>query len=268
MNIILTADDLGKSPARNDAIIESFRMGYISSAGIIVTGVHLQDAVKKMEENNIDWSKVHLHMLFATNILKEGSDDCPLTERMRKDAFFCYQNGKYKCQKNSILPIRFKSVSRWRTAYLEMVAQYNKFREISKGKGDFEHIDCHLWFNFTWPVAFALNVFTWTHKIKSVRYWALHHQEDSELRMLRVVMRNPFVRYIPATNIDYFVSKREECEKYNTMELYCHPNYKDGILLDDSPSYIDKTRERLSVPNQIELLKDSVSYNLITWHDI
>ena len=62
MKIVLTADDLGKSPSRNDAIIEAFRDGYISSAGLMVTGAHLQDALEKMQMKGIEWDKIHLHL--------------------------------------------------------------------------------------------------------------------------------------------------------------------------------------------------------------
>ena len=45
MKIILNADDFGKSPERNRAIDDAFKMGLIRSASLIVTGKYLQDAV-------------------------------------------------------------------------------------------------------------------------------------------------------------------------------------------------------------------------------
>ena len=57
MKVILNADDFGKSPERNLAIDDAFKMGLISSAGLIVTGKYLQDAVNYINEggyvNNI-----------------------------------------------------------------------------------------------------------------------------------------------------------------------------------------------------------------------
>ena len=265
MKIVLTADDLGKSPSRNDAIIEAFREGYISSAGLMVTGAHLQDALEKMQMKGIKWDKIHLHLNFSTNLSKEGSNDVPLTEKMQRDAFFS-REGKFKLYRG--LPKRLSSIRKWRVAYLEMKAQYEKFKELSGGEGNLEHLDCHLYYNLTWPVAVALSLFTWTHKIKTVRYWGLHHRDTLRFRIMRALMWNPFVRYIPADNIDYYLSKKDECGKYDVMELYVHPNYKDGVFLDDSPSYIDPTRQRLPMPEQIGRLKNAVQFEMITWHEV
>ena len=43
--VILTADDLGRSHERNEAIDYLFKKGLIKSAGLLVTGKYLQDAV-------------------------------------------------------------------------------------------------------------------------------------------------------------------------------------------------------------------------------
>ncbi|MBR1595531.1 MAG: ChbG/HpnK family deacetylase [Phocaeicola sp.] len=42
IRLIINADDFGKSPWRNRAIDDAFKMGLISSAGLIVTGKHLK----------------------------------------------------------------------------------------------------------------------------------------------------------------------------------------------------------------------------------
>ena len=93
--------------------------------------------------------------------------DRPLTEKMAKDSTFC-ENGLFKPYKS--LPNKPKDVFKWHKVYKELCAQYDKFLLVTEGKGDCRHIDFHLWYNLTWPVAIALNLFTWTHKIKSVRY--------------------------------------------------------------------------------------------------
>jgi predicted glycoside hydrolase/deacetylase ChbG (UPF0249 family) len=46
--VFLTADDFGRSPNRNKAIDESFKKRLIKSAGLIMTGQYLQDAVNLM----------------------------------------------------------------------------------------------------------------------------------------------------------------------------------------------------------------------------
>lgn len=47
MNIIITADDFGRSLERNEAIDAAFRHGLIKSAGLMVSTPYTQDAVNK-----------------------------------------------------------------------------------------------------------------------------------------------------------------------------------------------------------------------------
>ena len=93
IKIILNADDFGKSPNRNRAVDDCFRQGLISSAGLIVTGKHLQDAVQYINRGGYV-GNIHLHFNLSANLLHEDSDDIPLTEVMRKDSFFC-TDGKF-----------------------------------------------------------------------------------------------------------------------------------------------------------------------------
>jgi predicted glycoside hydrolase/deacetylase ChbG (UPF0249 family) len=79
--IIINADDFGKSAERNRAIDDSFKQGLINSAGLIVTGRYLQDAVDKAFEGGYV-EKLHIHFNLSANLLHENSDDIPLTEAM------------------------------------------------------------------------------------------------------------------------------------------------------------------------------------------
>lgn len=51
--VILSADDFGRSLERNKAIDECFKNGLIKSAGLIVTGQYLQDAVNLMNRGGM-----------------------------------------------------------------------------------------------------------------------------------------------------------------------------------------------------------------------
>ena len=168
VRIILNADDFGKSPERNRAIDDSFKMGLVRSTSLIVTGKYLQDAVEYINKGDYV-GNVHLHLNLSTSPLKnsEGSEDEPLTTAVKNDPFFCV-DGKFKPYKG--LPRKFLSgVFKWKEVYRELVAQYNKFIEVTQGKGNYEHVDFHSWYNLTWPVSIALNVFTRKYHIKSVR---------------------------------------------------------------------------------------------------
>lgn len=260
--IIINADDFGKSPSRNQAIHDSFIQGLIFSAGLIVTGKHLPEAVELMKKGGyVD--KVHLHINLSTNLMNEDSDDIPLTEEMKRDPFFS-KDGKFKIYKG--LPKKITDIRKWRIVYQEIVAQYNKFIEVTEGKGDSTHIDFHLWYNLTWPVSVALNLFTRRYKIKSVRYVGEHQKRKFLYRLFCLISRNPRVKSYPATNIDYFLSKRSSFEHVSIIELYCHPNYKEGVFLDDSPSYLK--HERQPMLKQIQSLKDTKVVDFISWENV
>lgn len=261
VRIILNADDFGKSVGRNQAIDDSFKQGLICSAGLIVTGKHLQEAVDLMNKGGYV-ENIHLHMNLSTNLLHEDPEDIPLTEAMRKDPFFC-KNGKFAPYKG--LPRRIRTVFKWKLVYNELVAQYNKFMEVTEGKGDYKHIDFHLWYNLTWPVSIALKVFTRKNNIESVRYIGLH-QKSIKYKWFRFLSWNPHVKQIPATNIDYYLSKQKTLSQEQVIELYCHPNYKeDGTFLDDSPSYLK--HERRPMINQIQDLREIENVEFISWED-
>ncbi len=162
--VFLSADDFGRSPERNMAIYEAFKKGLIKSAGLIVTGQYLQDAVCQINKGEFV-EHVHCHFNVSSNINGEDSMDKPLTDRMAEDKSFC-SDGLFNPYKR--LPNRPKDVFKWYKVYKELCAQYNKFLQVTEYKGNRYHVDFHLWYNLTWPVSIALIFFTWTHPIKSV----------------------------------------------------------------------------------------------------
>lgn len=260
--VIVNADDFGKSPGRNQAIDDAFKLGLINSAGMIVTGQYLQEAMDYAIRGDYV-NRLHLHFNLSANLLHENSNDIPLTEKMRMDAFFC-EGGKFR--KYSGLPKRFSDIKKWRIVYHELMAQFKRFKAITQGKADYRHVDFHLWYNLTWPVSFALNLFTRRYKIKSVRYYGLHQKNKRRYFFFRLLSWNPWVKYIPSTNIDYFLTKFQSLSEYKTIELYCHPNYKDGIFLDDSPSYLKHERQPLE--KHIRALRGIEDVQFLSWEDI
>lgn len=262
VQVILNADDFGKSLDRNKAIDEAFKQGMIGSAGLIVTGQYLQDAINLAIEGDY-LSKLHIHFNLAANLLHENSEDVPLTQVMKNDPFFS-KNGKFLKYKG--LPYHFIDIRKWKVVYGELVAQYNKFKEITQGKANYEHVDFHLWYNLTWPVSLALNMFTRKYKIASVRYYGLHQKNDRNFKYYRALSWNPRVKYVPATNIDYYLTKRQSLLEYPMMELYCHPNYKENVFLDDSPSYLKHDRQPMS--KQMEDLRKFEEIEFVSWEDV
>ena len=259
--IIINADDFGRSIDHNLAIDYSFKQGLVYSAGLIVTGKYLPDAVDLMNKGGYV-EKVHLHLNFSTSLKDGNPEDKPLTENLRKDPFFC-KDGMFRPYRG--LRCSIKTILKWRIVYHEMVAQYNRFKEITDGKGDYKHIDFHLWYNLTWSVSVALNVFTRKNHIESVRYIGLH-QKSLKYKLFRILSWNPRVKHIPATNIDHYISNHKSFDHKQLLELYCHPHYKEEVLLDDSPSYLGHEKQPLM--KQIQLLREIEGIKFISWEDL
>lgn len=259
--VFLSADDFGRSLNRNRAIDESFKRGLIKSAGLIMTGRYLQDAVNQMNGGGYV-EHVHCHFNVSGNLNGEDSLDKPLTEKMAKDKSFC-ENGMFKPYTG--LPNRPKEIFKWHTVYKELCAQYNKFLTVTNGKGNRSHIDFHLWYNLTGPVSIALNLFTWTHRIKTVRYIGVH-QEHTRRKIFRVLSWNPFVKFYRSSNIDGFLTHPEWFEKDKCFELYCHPDYMKecgDVLMDNSISYFE--HEKQPMETNIQMLKQRGDLVFVSW---
>lgn len=258
--VFLSADDFGRSLNRNRAIDESFKRGFIKSAGLIVTGQYLQDAVNLINRGGYI-EQIHCHFNVSGNLNGEDSLDMPLTEKMAKDKSFC-ENGMFKPYTG--LPNRPKEIFKWHTVYKELCAQYNKFLTVTNGKGNRSHIDFHLWYNLTGPVSIALNLFTWTHRIKTVRYIGVH-QEHTRRKIFRVLSWNPFVKFYRSSNIDGFLTHPEWFENEKQFELYCHPDFMTGeedVLMDNSISYFG--HEKRPMAEHIELLQ-KYDLEFVSW---
>ena len=259
VKVIINADDFGKIPERNRAIDDCFKQGLISSAGIIVTGKYCQDAVNQAINGGY-LSKVHIHFNLTTSWSDVDPEDRPLSEKMSHDALFC-ENGRFRPYKK--LPKSFSDIRKWKVVYNELVAQFDKFKEMTEGQADYTHVDFHYWYNLSWPVALALGRFVRKYKITSVRYMAFHHQFSKQHKLFRMLGWRPGVEWVTATNIDYYLSKRELFTNCELIELYCHPNHKDGVFLDDSPSYLK--HERQPMLTNIQKLRECVDYELVGW---
>lgn len=262
MKIIVNADDFGKSAEQNSAIDDSFKQGLICSAGLIITAKYLQDAIDKaIIGGYVD--KLHLHINLSSGRSFQNTDYVPLTNAMRNNPYIG-TNGHLKWCK--IKSFGFLSVFHWKRVYNEIEAQYNKFIEITGEKGNLKHIDFHLWYNLTWPVSIALFFFTRRHKIQSVRYLGQHNTKSIKNRLFRILAWDPHVKTIPSTNIDYFLSKGELFNAFPLVELYCHPNYINDVLLDDSQSYLRHKKNTMQY--YIQKLKEIDDIEFVSWEQL
>lgn len=257
--VILNADDFGKNIEQNKAIDDSFKQGLICSAGLIITGKYMQDAINKAKNGGYV-KKLHLHVNLSSGRLIPNTDYVPLTKAMQKNPFIGSNGHLMWCKKKSFNII---TIIQWRRVYNEIEAQYKKFIDITNGQGNIKHIDFHLWYNLTWPTAIALGVFTRKYKIHSVRYLGQHDKNNLKKRLFRILSWDPGVKTTISSNIDYFLSKPDLFSNYPIVELYCHPCYKNGKLIDDSQSYLG--HEKKTMQYQFSKLQELKDIEFTSW---
>ena len=262
MKVIINADDFGKSLEQNQAIDESFKQGLVESAGLIITAKYLQDALNKAIDGGY-MERIHLHVNLSIGLIVQNSDYVPLTDAMKKNPY-AGVNGSLVRYKQKAFGLF--SAFNWKQVYKEIEAQYNKFKEITGGSGNYKHIDFHLWYNLTLPVSIALFFFTRRHNIQSVRYIGEHQKKSIKYNIIRYFSWDPNVKSIPSTNIDGFLSNSQAFSNYPAVELYCHPNYNKGILLDDSDSYLH--HEKKTMYSHIQMLKKKDGLKFVSWEEL
>lgn len=187
-----------------------------------------------------------------------------VTEGYLQDAIVKARKGGYI--KNLHLHFNLKCVKHIKSIYRELVAQYIYFIEVTGGEADYEHIDFHVWSNLSWPVCLALNVFSLRFHVKTVRYWAISSKKKLKNKLFRFLSWNPFVKSIPACSFFYFLTQRLTLSKSRTIEIFCHPIFKNGELIDGTSSYIKYEKKSLS-----KLMQDMKKYKdveFVSWEDI
>lgn len=161
---------------------------------------------------------VHIHFNLSSQAV-------PLTDTISKDSYFC-KDGLFKLfayTPSRAIPSGFRQLSKWKMVYDELEAQYYKFLEFTDGRGDDSHIDFHVWYNLSLPVAVALRVFIKKHNIKTARLIGLHQEGVIRYKVFSKISSNRSLKCFPATNIDYFLSCPKMFENQDVVELYCHP---------------------------------------------
>lgn len=92
MKIIINADDFGTSHSTDEAIIQTFSSGALSSTTIVANGATFESAcVRAHDEKLLDRIGLHINL----------TDGLPLTDRIRKCPRFCDADGLFLPKKLS-----------------------------------------------------------------------------------------------------------------------------------------------------------------------
>lgn len=245
MNIVISADDFGRSPQRNQAIDKAFKDGMIKSAGLILSPKYAADAVKMARKGGY-LSDIHPHFCLASGEQVTGGMK-PLSSEMLNCDKFC-KNEEFL----STVYLKYDYPKFTDCFYAELEKQYHMFQEITEKQGNIEHVDFHLYGNLSFPVAAAYRKLVKKYNIKSVRYIGIHHIKNPEsfkhfvaYAVISRTLNGHRGEIAHSCNMDYFFTRFSELKGITNIELYCHPEMVNGEVVDNTASVFGHEKKSL-----------------------
>lgn len=265
-DIYLQADDFGRQHSMNCAIDYAIKNGLACSASLIMGSEFTEEAVDMAFSGGyID--KIHCHLNLATRP-KVGNRFFALNEDFKKSVF-CHCGG-------AELPAadvydRIGKRDFFRKADLifkELETQFLSFRQITKGQADYRHIDFHLYLNLCPAVAVAYAKLIRKYKIRSARFFGEHqHEESGKQQKIRSVLlflcKHNRAYVMRSCKIEHFLTNYDALSHEKAIELYVHPDYRDGVLLDRTSSAMGKPMRPLE--EHIALVRERGDFNFVSW---
>lgn len=206
---------------------------------------------------------IHCHLNLASGI-DNGNHFLPLSDEY-KNSIFC-SSGEFtsKCHKMDYLKY-------CKVVYKELESQYLEFIKATNGKANYNHVDFHFYGNLTPPVAVAYRKLISKYHIKTARYYGEHHKlaksikQKIKLRLADLLSGNKAYA-VQSCNIDFYLTQKDTFQFDETIELYVHPDYVNGVLLDNTVSVFG--HEKLYLKESIERLNSSGRIQMISWADM
>ncbi len=228
MQIIINADDYGKDENATKAILESFRMGFITQTTLMVNTLWTKRAVDMAKAAGYA-DRIGLHVN-----LTEGM---PLTEEMKSDRRFCDQTGMFI--KNGIYTRKWLPYGREESRIVrnELEAQIERFLSFAL---PLRHCDGHHHAHIVLPVFKELSPLLNRYGFTSVRKpvdcpWEsfIHPRVLGWTKglLLRCFYPAGIKRACSFGSYEYYLNHTASGAK--VMEIMVHPRYnKEGRLVD------------------------------------
>ncbi len=227
---IINADDFGRSPNINAAILQSFKNGWVSSATIMANMPGFDEACQIAREHNlIDCVGIHL-------VLSAGQ---PLTDAIKHQPRFCDENGLFR-PKQKYDRIFHLNNSERRDISAEIAEQIKKCRKHGLR---LTHLDSHHHYHEEWGVLKAIIPLMRGFGIPYIRIMGNVAESCSTSRRLYTILYNSYLKYHRLNRTHYFGSINQyiafikksaaglTAEK--RFEIMTHPILNDeGIIVD------------------------------------
>lgn len=222
--IIINADDFGLDVNTNDAIIESFQKGYISSTTLMANMSGFDDACEKAKIHQLEMSiGIHLNLTSGR----------PLSEPIKSNARFCDASGNFVKSRKNIFYLNKHDKA---DIYAEYDAQIQ--RVISNGINP-THLDSHHHYHTEPAILSIVCKLAKAHNVPFVRLSRNCGDGINTVKRVYKAMANNYIKNKGLSTIDYFGSVNDICKlaQQNSykLEIMVHPIYlNDGTLIDDT----------------------------------
>ena len=226
--IIINADDFGLNESVNDAIVESFKSGFINSATLMANMPGFDEAVSLIHEWKLE-EKIGVHL-----VVTEGK---ALTEDAENVDFLFNKNalsGKLRIKKLFILDKQSRKI-----IFNEFSAQIEK---VKRNGILITHLDTHHQVHDMWGIMQILLELLKTYRIPAIRI--LNNLEKSQYfykNEYRHIINN-YLKFLKVDFTDYFGNQFDFSSKFKNksvifdnkrVEIMVHPVYNQkGLLVD------------------------------------
>lgn len=232
--LIINADDLGKDPSINTAVVRAFETGLCSSATIMATTCGFEEACQLAHERKL-LDRIGVHLVL------DGYS--PLTEEIRKHPRLCDENGRLCLGSLSASGRLLLALGSEEKAALarEVRAQVRRCRDRGL---PITHIDSHHHIHTAWAVASIVIRIAKEEGIPFIRIArnlgqdssvfkaAYKHIFNAKLKMLRLAATDHF------GSIDDILGMRRRGSIQNIVrscEIMVHPRLNErDLLVEDS----------------------------------
>lgn len=222
--IIINADDFGRTHEVNLAIVRCFQLGYIQRTTLMVNMPYADEAVKLAKDNNFA-DKVGLHIN-----LGEGK---PVNEETIH-SFLCDNDELNSCINKRRLPA-WKIIFNKREQKVIRGEVDSQIQKYIKYGFECNHLDSHRHVHYNMGIIFSLMTLLRKYGFKSIRV----RNADKGGSIIERIFYNLMMKRLSLNHTDYFFSLREweKMDKTrfskNSIELSVHPFLSDdGNIMD------------------------------------
>ena len=253
---------MARSYEKNIAIDYAMRNRLVCSAALIMGSKYTDEAIELAFRGEYI-QNVHCHLNLSLD-RNYGKPFVPLNEAYKKSRF-C-KNGEFA----SVSYYHADFLKHAEVVFQELEAQYLAFKEKTRNQANYLHVDFHNYSNMSPPVAVAYERLIKKYHIQSARFFGEHQTEVREAKkrqLIHAVMmfhwRHCKAYVVKSSRIEYFLVRKERFQREKIVELFVHPDYRNGMLIDKTESLFGNEMKPLE--EQISSIKQLGNIEFVSW---